>query len=235
MSERIETPGERAAREELAGRTLVLLRPLAGPLGIGFLALAGASLVVAGLQLGWVDAAEGKQVALILIAFTVPLQFLASVLAFWARDGVAATGMGLLSGIWLAVALVLFTSEPGSTSDALGLFLLLAMLAMWVPATGALSAKLVPALVLGTAGLRFGLTGLYQLTDGEVWEDLAGVVGLALAGIAVYAAAASELENTLKRTVLPLGRRAKGRTAVEGTYGQQVAQLHKEPGVREQL
>jgi uncharacterized protein len=235
MSERVETQGEKAAREELGGRTLVLLRPLAGPLGLGFLGLAGASFVVGGLQLGWVDPAEGKKVALILIAFTVPLQFLASVLSFWARDGVAATGMGLLSGIWLAVALVLFTSEPGSTSDALGLFLLLAMLAMWVPATGALSAKLVPALVLGTAGLRFGLTGLYQLTDSELWEDLAGLVGLALAALAVYAAAAAELEDTLKRTVLPLGRRAKGRNAVEGTYAQQIAELHKEPGVRQQL
>lgn len=230
-----ETPGEVGAREELGGRALVLLRPLAGPLGLGFLGLAGASLTLAGLQLGWVDPAEGKKVALILMAFTVPLQFLASVLSFWARDGVAATGMGLLSGIWLSIALVTYTSRPGEVSDALGLFLLVAMVAMWIPASGALSAKRVPALVLATAGLRFGLGGLYQLTSDELWEDAAGIVGLALTGLAVYAAAAAELEDTLKRTVLPLGRRGKGRTALEGTYGQQVAELHKEPGVRQQL
>lgn len=229
------TEGERAARDELAGRTLVLLRPLAGPLALGFLGLAGASLVLAGLQLGWVEPAEGKKVALILIAFTVPLQLLASVLAFSARDGVAATGMGLLAGIWLSIALVLYTSKPGSTSGALGLFLLLATVAMWVPATGALSAKLVPALVFGTAGLRFGLGGLHQLTGAGAWEDVAGVVGLALTGLAVYAAAAAGLEDALERAVLPLGRQGKGRLAMEGTYGQQVAELHREPGVRQQL
>jgi hypothetical protein len=37
-------------------------------------------------------------------AFTVPLQFLASAVAFAARDAAAATGMGLLSGIWLGVS-----------------------------------------------------------------------------------------------------------------------------------
>jgi hypothetical protein len=91
------------------------------------------------------------------IAFTVPLQFTASIFGFLARDGVAATGMGLLSGIWLAIGLVLLTSQPGSTSNALGLFLVMAMVAMWAPASAALSAKLVPAVILATAGLRFGL------------------------------------------------------------------------------
>ena len=76
---------------------------------------------MAGLQLGSIPAAEGQQVALCVLAFTVPLQFVASVFAFLARDGVAATGMGLLSGIWAATALVLLTAPPGSTSNALGL------------------------------------------------------------------------------------------------------------------
>ncbi|HEY7792553.1 MAG TPA: GPR1/FUN34/YaaH family transporter [Gaiellaceae bacterium] len=230
-----KTPGERAAREEVASRTTVVLRPLAGPLTLGFLGLAAATFVVAGLQLGWVEPAEGKQVALCVLAFTVPLQFTASVVGFLARDGVAAGGMGLLSGIWAAVGLVLFTSDPGSTSDALGLFLLVAAVAMWAPASAAGAAKLVPAAVLATAGLRFLLTGVYELTADEVWEDAAGLVGLFLAAIAVYAAYAAEYEDTLKRQVLPLGRRGRGESAVQGTYAQQVAGLANEPGVRQQL
>lgn len=233
------TPGVRAAREEqerrLDAMARIVVRPLAGPLALGFLGLAAATFVVAGLNLDWVEAAEGKKVALVVIAFTVPLQFLASVVGFLARDAVAATGMGLLSGIWLAQALVLYTSDPGSTSDALGLFLLVATVAMWIPALAAAQSKLVPALVLFTAGLRFGVTGLYQLTESSAWEDTAGLVGLVLAALAVYAALAAELEDALNRTVLPLGRRQKGKRALEAPVYEQLAEVHREPGVRQQL
>jgi hypothetical protein len=39
----------------------------------------------------------------------------------------------------------------------------------------------------------------------------------------------------LKRPMLPLGRRGKGRQALEGTYSDQVAALTHDPGVRQQL
>ena len=42
---------------------------------------------------------------------------------------------------------------------------------MWAPASAAVASKLLPALVLGTAGLRFLLTGSYQLATTETWED----------------------------------------------------------------
>ena len=45
-----------------------MLRPIGNPLPLGFLALAGATLVVSGLQLDWLQPADGKDVALILIA-----------------------------------------------------------------------------------------------------------------------------------------------------------------------
>jgi len=215
--------------------TRVVLRPLASPLALGFLGLAGATFTVSALNLGWVEPAEGAQVALIVIAFTVPLQFLASVLGFLARDGVAATGMGLLSGIWLAQALVLRSSEPGSTSDALGFFLLIGGVAMLVPASAALGGKVVPALVLGTAALRFLVTGGYELDGGDGWKTAAGIVGLGLAALAVYAAWAAELEDVLKRPVLPLGRRALGREAAESGLAGSSLDLVREPGVRPQL
>ena len=230
-----QTAGETAARKELAARTVIALRPIAGPLALGFFGLAAATFVTSGLQLGWVQPTEAKQVALCILAFTVPLQFTASLLGFLARDGVAATGMGLLSGIWAVVGLVTFTGRPGETSDALGLFLLLAGIAMWAPASSAAASKLVPALVLSTAGLRFLVTGLYQLTSNEIWEDTAGVIGLVLAGFAVYAAYAVELEDVLQRSVLPLGRRGEGEMAMKGTYAHQIANVAHEPGVRQQL
>jgi succinate-acetate transporter protein len=234
-----ETPAQAAARTELERRveatTRITLRPIASPAALGFIGLAGATLTLAGLQLGWVDAAEGSNVGLIALAFTVPLQLLASIFGFLARDGVIATGMGMLSGIWFAIALTLLTSDPGSTSDALGLFLLGTGAAMWIPATTAATSKLVPALVLGTAGLRFVLGGLHQLTSSEGWEDMAGIVGLFLFAFAMYAALAAELEDAQKRTILPLGRRGKGKVAVEGSLVDQVLHVDSEPGVKQQL
>lgn len=46
----------------------IVLRPIGNPLPLGFLALAGATLVVGGPQLDWLQPADGKDVGLILIA-----------------------------------------------------------------------------------------------------------------------------------------------------------------------
>jgi succinate-acetate transporter protein len=213
----------------------IMLRPIANPLPLGFLALAGGTLVVSGLQLGWLAKDQGQDVALILIAFVFPLQLLASVFGHLARDVVAGTGMGLLSGTWLSVGLVMLTSPAGSTSDALGLFLLLASVAMLVPATAASAGKLVPAAVLVTTAVRFATTGLFQLTASDTWKDVAGVVGLVLCALAVYAALAMAIEDARRQTVMPLGRRADGRTSMEGTFDGQLGRIEHEAGVREQL
>jgi uncharacterized protein len=213
----------------------IVLRPLANPLPLGFLALAAGTLLLAGLQLGWLDAEEGQSVALALLAFVFPLQLLVCVFGYLCRDVVAGTGMGVLAGTWLTISLVMLTSPPGSTSDALGLFLLLAFVAMLIPAAAASLGKLVPAAVLGAAGLRFGVTGIYELSASPTWEDIAGVLGLALCAIALYAALAMALEDARRRTVLPLLRRGAGRALMEGDLGDQAADLEREAGVREQL
>lgn len=213
----------------------VTLRPIANPLPLGFLALAGGTLTVSGLQLGWVPPHEGRDVALILIAFVFPLQLLASIFGYLARDVVAGTGMGVLAGTWLSIGLVTLTSTAGATSKALGLLLLLSFAAMLVPASATLAVKAVPASVLGTAALRFGVTGVYELTGSGTWKDAAGVVGLALCAIGVYAALAMALEDSRGRTVLPLGRRAEGRTAIGAGIESQAAGVAHEAGVRSQL
>ncbi len=54
----------------------------------------GGTLLVSGLQLGWLQGEEGREVALALLAFVAPLQLVACVLGFLASDVVAATGDG---------------------------------------------------------------------------------------------------------------------------------------------
>jgi succinate-acetate transporter protein len=213
----------------------IVLRPIGNPLPLGFLALAAATLLVSGLQLGWLDPSDGKAVALILIAFVFPLQLLASILGYLARDVVAGTAMAVLAGSWLSIALVALTSAPGSTSDALGLFLLISAISMLVSASAAATGKLVPAAVLATTALRFATTGAYQLSASSAWKHAAGIVGLVLCALAVYAALAMALEDAARRTRLPLGRRGAGYGSLSGGLDEQLESIEHEAGVREQL
>jgi succinate-acetate transporter protein len=213
----------------------IMLRPIASPMTLGLLGLAGGSFVLSGLQLGWIAATEGHNVALILLAFVFPLQFLASVFGVLGRDGIAATSMSVLACTWLSISLVQMGLRPGLTSDALGLLLVAACVAMLVPAAAALTSKLVLAAVFATAALRFLTSGAYQLSGSSTWKTAAGVVGLALSALAVYAATATALEDAMRRPVLPAGRRGFGLQALTGSLPEQVTAIHHEPGVRQQL
>src|SRR3954465_763015 len=103
-----------------ASATRVMLRPVASPLPLGFLALALATIPFTAVQLGWVPPTEGRVAAIGAIAATGPLQLLAAGVGFLARDVVAATGMGILAGTWATVGLTTATSPPGAVSPGLG-------------------------------------------------------------------------------------------------------------------
>lgn len=215
--------------------TRIVLRPLGNPLPLGFLALAAGTLLVSAVQLDWIKATEGSNVALMLVAFVAPLQLLSAVLGYLSRDVVAGTGMSILAGTWLCVGIVTFRSPPGATSDALGLLLLIAALSMCAPAMGAALGKVVPAVVLFTTAARFATTGVYQMTGSAGWKSTAGSVGVALGAVAAYAALAMLLEDVRAATTLPLARRGSGRLSMNGNLADQLATVEREAGVREQL
>jgi succinate-acetate transporter protein len=206
----------------------VVLRPVATPLPLGFLALVLATTVFSAVQLGWVAPDQGRVAAITAVAATVPLQFAVAVMGFLARDPVAVTGMGLLAGTWAVVGLVTLTAVPGTVSPGLGVLLLTAGIGMLVPAAGAVSSKIAPALVMALAGCRFAVTGVYQLDGSAAWKAAAGWTGLVLAVVALYTALALQLEGGGERTVLPVGRRGAGRLP-------EAPELLREPGVRAQL
>jgi succinate-acetate transporter protein len=231
----VSTPGEDAAWRSLRERLVISLRPIGAPTSIGFFGLAAASLPFSGLQLGWVRPEQGRQVALIMIGFAFLAQALAAVVGLLARDGTAATAMATLALTWLVVGWVMDTSPPGTTSRALGLLLIFSGSAMTLIGLTAALSKLVPAAVFLVAALRFFSTAGYHLTGAAGWQRTAGVIGLVLFGLAMYAAWAANLEDAVGRTVLPLGRRGKGRLAVTGSLLEQTKEVVTEPGVREQL
>lgn len=213
----------------------ITLRPLANPLPLGFVALAVATLLVSALQLDWIDPAEERAVGLILLSFVVPAQAVASVLGYLSRDVVGGTALGILAGTWLSVALVTLASPPAATSRGLALLLGMSALALLVPAAGAAAGKLVVAAVLVTAATRFAVTAGHEWTGAGAWEVAAGVAGLVLCVVALYAALAMMLEDVQRRTVLPLFRREAGWASIDGDFDEQVHRIESEAGVREQL
>lgn len=214
--------------------TRVVLRPFATPMPLGFLALSLATVIFSAVELGWIAPTQGQVAGLVAVAATAPLQLTASVFGFLTRDPVAATGMAILSGTWALVGLTTLMSPPGTTSPGLGVLLITSAIATMVPASAG-SAKLVPAGVMVLTGIRFALTGVYQLTGSGGWQTTAGAFGLVVGVAAVYAALALELEGAHRRTVLPLGRRGLAESAVRGEAVFDAAELAREPGVRPRL
>lgn len=223
------------AWRSLSSHVNVVLRPVASPTSLGLFGLAAATFTLSGLQLGWAPASEGHHLALVLIGFAAVAQLVASVTAFVARDGTVATVMAVLSLTWLSVGLVMLTSPPEGRSPALGLLLLFSAVAVGLSGVTAALSKLGAALVFLTAAVRLLLTGAFHLTGSPWTKEAAGVVGLLLFVLAIYVAWASELEDAMGKTVLPVGRRGKGLAALHGTLLEQVKDLPTEPGIRTRL
>jgi succinate-acetate transporter protein len=215
--------------------TRVFLRPVASPFSLGFAALATATLVMSGHELGWYGADEHVLVGIAIALFAPGLQALASIFGFLARDVIAATAMGVLSGTWLVTGITLIVIPAGFHSDVLGTFLFAPGAVLLISSLGAATVKLVPALVIGTAGLRFLLSGAAQTSGNGTVSDVAGIRGLVLCALALYAAASLEIEALKHRTILPTLRRGEGRRALRAPLADQVREVATEPGVREQL
>jgi hypothetical protein len=217
------------------GAARVALRPIASPLTLGFLALAVGTFILAGLQLSWISPAQSPEIGLALMVFVFPLQAVSSVFGFLARDSIAGTGTGLLSGTWLSIGVITFTSPPGHTSGALGLLLLGAATALLVPAAVGVDTKPLASLVIAGVALRFFLTAAYELSSAAGWKYAAATEGLLLALLALYAGLAFELEDSRLHTVLPTFRRGTGRKAISGSPRDELASVYREAGVRKKL
>lgn len=202
------------------------------------LALVGltvSSAVLSSLQLDWIPLTQEHQTALVLMAFAFPLQAVASVLLFLARDAPAGAGIGVLAFSWLTLGLLLFMSPPGGTGAVLSVFLFAAGAALLPGIASTFVSKIVPAGILLLACAKLVLTGVYEKVGTTSWEHAAGWEGLVLAGASIYAALASDFESELHRTVLPLGRWGIGRRAIDHDIDAQSHALEREPGVRPQV
>jgi len=185
------------------------------------------------LQLGLIPREEGPSLAIVFGAFVFPLQFLGSMLAFYTRETLGATVLGLIAFSWLSNFIVTYTTAPDTTSPTLGV-LDLALILLLLGAVGVLGNPLLSAVIL-LAFFRYGLNGLYELTASATAQTVSGVVGCLIFAASLYGGLALGLEDVQHRTVLPFGRRGEARSAIEGDLGEQVGPVEREAGVRKQL
>jgi hypothetical protein len=216
--------------------TRIVLRPVASSLPLGFFAFGTGSILLTALELRWVPPAQGSTLMVMVLAFVAPLQALAGVFAFLARDSGAATALTLLGAAWAATALTVLRLPPGGTSVSLGIFLVTLATMMLVLSAGALRSKPLLGVLLLLGACRFLLTALYEAAVGGTGlEQASGWLGIPLVAFSLYGGLALLLEDGAQHTVLPLGRRGRARTSMEGDLGHQIEQAESEPGIRRQL
>ncbi|MER7771104.1 GPR1/FUN34/YaaH family transporter [Kitasatospora sp. NPDC096140] len=230
--DRAGAPRERRFEPDLRSMTRINLRPIASPMPLGFFTVAIASVMTGCLQLGILGPPARGAVALcVLPAFA--LQLLVSVLAFGARDVIAATLMGVFAGSWLAYALVMFTGAADGLR-VLGVFNL-AFLCFGALMTAVTRPKRALWFVLAASLPRWAATGLAGLTGAEWLTRTSGALGLLVALVATYAAFALMLEDMRAEEVLPIGRSGPARAAVHGDLAVQLRNLERQAGVRRTL
>ncbi|MFF4298519.1 GPR1/FUN34/YaaH family transporter [Streptomyces vinaceus] len=228
-------PGAGSGRHfepDLRAMTRITLRPIASPMPLGFFTVAIASVMTGCLQLGVLGPADRRAVALcVLPAFA--LQLLVSVLAFGARDVIAATLMGTFAGSWLAYALVMGSGAHGGPR-VLGIFNL-AFLCFGALMAAVTRPKRALWLVLVVYLPRWVATGLGGLTGTPWLTHTAGALGILVALVATYAAFALMLEDMRSEEVLPIGRSGPAHHAVHGDLAVQLRNIERQAGVRRTL
>jgi succinate-acetate transporter protein len=139
--------------------------------------------------------------------------------------------------VWGVNGLLLLTGKPGSTSAALGWFLLALSAVMPGLAVPAFKGKPLFGVLFSAAVVRFAIAGLYQLTGNTTLNTVGGWISIAVAVFALYGGVALLIEDVRQRTILPLGRRGEAREWLEDerSLANQLSRVGREAGVRHQL
>jgi succinate-acetate transporter protein len=202
----------------------IVFRPLASGLPLGFFAF-GLGMAVLGAEgVGWVKGEDVHAAGLLLAAYVFPLELLATIVAFLARDTMGATALGLFTTSWLAIGLATLNAQPGQTSYALGIFLLWFSLTIVLIAAAGITTKPLISIVMLIAVGRGVLSGIYELTGATGLERAAGWVSWVIALAALYGGLAFALEDSRGHEILPTFRHGTA-DAIEGGLDEQLEQV----------
>jgi succinate-acetate transporter protein len=199
--------------------TRIFLRPIASGVPLGFFSFGIGMLLLGCAALNIIPVTESKQLGLILALFVFPLEMLAAIFAFLARDTMSVAAMGLFAASWLTLGVFEIVSKPGATS---------------VIGAMALPSKPFYTVLFVVAAARLILAGVFEAGGSHFFYNLSGYLAFAVTLITFYGGVAFTLEDIHQKAVLPLFRRGAAQEAFGG-YEQQLKTLESEPGIRHQL
>src|SRR4051794_23867723 len=102
----------------MAAEVRIVVRPYGTSLALGFFAFGIGMLLLGGVSNGWLHPSDRHTVGLLLAAFVFPLELVATIFAFLARDSFGATGLGLFATSWLALGPPPPPGPPGAGGPA---------------------------------------------------------------------------------------------------------------------
>jgi hypothetical protein len=213
----------------------ITVRPYGSVVPLGFFAFGIGMFLYAAFDAPWVPPTQGKEIGLMLATFVAPLEGVATVIAFLARDTMSGVALGLFTGSWLMTGLATMQAKPNTLSPADGYFLIAFSIAVGLLSLVAWLGQPLIATLLTVSVVRGVLSAVYQLGGGRGWNHTAGWLALAIFCVAMYGGLAFLLEDAKGQAVLPLGRRGSSREAIEEGLEVQLAGLGGEPGVRKHL
>ena len=213
----------------------VTVRPYGSVVPLGFLAFGVGMFLYAALDAPWVKPTEGHTIGLMLVTFVGPLELVAAVIAFLARDTISGVALGLFAGSWFLTGFTTMQAKPGELSAAEGYFLIAFSVAIAILSVVSWLGQPLIAALLTVSTVRGVLSAVYQLGGGRGWNHVAGWLALAIYCVAMYGGLAFLLEDAKGTAVLPLGRRGSSREAIEGDMEAQLSGLAGEAGVRKHL
>jgi hypothetical protein len=213
----------------------VFVRPYGSSVPLGVLAFGIGMFMYAALDAPWVKAADTKTIGVMLVTFVAPLQLVATIIAFLARDTTAGVSLGLFAGAWATTGVLTLLSEPGKLDAAVGYFLIAFTIAALVLACVAWMGQPMFALLLTLSSTRALLSAIYELGGGRGWNQVGGWLACGIFCVAMYMGLAFLLEDAKGHAVLPIGRRGSSREAIEGDLAAQLKGIAGEAGVRKHL
>jgi len=213
----------------------VVVHPYATAMPLGCFAFGIGNTIVAAFLAHWIPVSDTQTVAFITLAFVAPLELIASIMAFLSRDSGAATAMGIFAGGWIIYGMQLLAFGAGASSPATGIFLILLALCLAILAVASFTGKPLIASLFCVAMLRSTTAGLLEfrssgpLTIATVW------LGLLVAALAFYCGFGLLLEDVMQRPLQMMYRTGKAKKAMVASLSEQLENVAREAGVRQQL
>jgi succinate-acetate transporter protein len=213
----------------------IVLRPIGNSLPLGMFAFAVGTTIFGAVEIGWIPPSQTLPVVLVMLAFTAPLEAIASIFGFLARDAAVGATMGIFAAGWTTLGLCYLMLGSQAHTAAIGIFLVVDAISVLLIGIAAATGKPLVSVILVLAAIRFFASASVEFGAGEDVRRAAGSIGLLLGVLALYGGLATLLEDLQEHPVLPIGRLGKARQSTQGTLDDQIRSVHHDAGVRDQL